>query len=385
MKRTRESTTEGAVPRGAPPPQPPAALFVEPEVERAGVGGAQPPAGSPKCPVCLEKAVPPVVLDVCGHTMCAECMRRMRDTVGDTDEEHGALRTGFRCPNCRRLSVRFIVSEDLRKAQLIDATEEERARDAEFMCTYRAELERPADPTTREIFNAHVGAGDVGGGGGGSSSMEVSFEQILQSFLNASQEFHSLMNTQGEVSVGGNVQVRRVTYPQLVQAGLDEADNTASPVAQQRSALERSPPLIVRSIHQRIPVSTMAAASSRRALFRGAPPPRPPAGAPPPVGEPEVARSASSSRSASSQPISERVAMLETYVPQDLRMWETFLETASSRPTAYYYTLHRALMDASLQRAFYARMRERGVRCRRVANGYRLTLLASNRHVFANT
>jgi len=54
LDRSADIVRSRETPRGAAPPRPPAALSMEPEVERAGVGGAEPPADPPGEGSCME-------------------------------------------------------------------------------------------------------------------------------------------------------------------------------------------------------------------------------------------------------------------------------------------------------------------------------------------
>jgi len=79
------------------------------------------------------------------------------------------------------------------------------------------------------------------------------------------------------------------------------------------------------------------------------------------------------------EPLDDRVNTLRNTIPYDLRQW-----TPARNATTLTYTLFREQLDEPLRRAFYASLRDIGVGCRRVPNGYRLTLPLSNRERFVN-
>jgi len=82
--------------------------------------------------------------------------------------------------------------------------------------------------------------------------------------------------------------------------------------------------------------------------------------------------------------LQDRVRSLQNMVPRDLRMWTRADPPTSGSNDSLTYTLYRSQMEDPMRRAFYSSMRQIGVSCRRVNDGYRLTLPANNRERFLN-
>jgi hypothetical protein len=82
--------------------------------------------------------------------------------------------------------------------------------------------------------------------------------------------------------------------------------------------------------------------------------------------------------------LQDRVRSLNNMVPRDLRMWTRADPSLAGPDDTLTYTLYREQMDEPMRRMFYTSMRHIGVSCRRVNDGYRLTLPANNRERFVN-
>ena len=299
------------------------------------------------CPVCkCSVAVPPISLDVCGHTLCAECLDGMRRTEGTLNRPRVA---GFRCPVCRRLAHRYLVSMPLRALaqQRYDADDVE--RDRVFMRRYEAEGDGPAPPTRvehRRALLAEAGVEDFGGDGPHYYAAET-----------LSQSNHALPYYAGSLdenpslhSVARNASHGPMTFT------IHGSSAAQEPLSQAASHFSR------RLIELAIPLVRAAAADAAAAESGAA--------RPPPT-------------------IDERVAALENRVPLNLAEWDVLRDSdavSSPDPLAYTYTLYRETpMDEPLRRAFSVRMGEQGIACRRVSSGYRLTLLHENRHRYSRS
>ena len=79
--------------------------------------------------------------------------------------------------------------------------------------------------------------------------------------------------------------------------------------------------------------------------------------------------------------LANQIADIELRIPRDLRQWTM----SAYNSDVLWYKYHRELMPARLHSAFCAHMEQRGVFCRRVADGYRLTLHVRNRDLFLRT
>lgn len=103
-----------------------------------------------QCPICLEDAVPPVILVPCAHTICGPCVQQLR--VG----AHTALiarRANFRCPCCRVLAKTYVISQD---AEYVPTTDEQR----QFIAEYQATAPAAAEPQDFEVFAANTHSSD---------------------------------------------------------------------------------------------------------------------------------------------------------------------------------------------------------------------------------
>ena len=94
----------------------------------------------PECPVCLDLAVPPVVLD-CDHIMCGPCVRELEGT-------RPVRSARFACPQCRRRVLTYTVPTVFRDAAYQAADDDQRTACDAFMQEYRdTEPQRPVSST----------------------------------------------------------------------------------------------------------------------------------------------------------------------------------------------------------------------------------------------
>lgn len=80
-----------------------------------------------ECIVCFNALVPPVTIVACGHDVCGPCVMNLQQSV---DEKR-------RCPVCRGSIDVITVNVAAREAALVGATDEQVARDLEFMDYYK--------------------------------------------------------------------------------------------------------------------------------------------------------------------------------------------------------------------------------------------------------
>ena len=90
------------------------------------------------CPVCIEIAVPPVVLWSCGHCVCGPCLRKLQAAAAEKRSSSSG-RVAFDCPECRRLITTYVVPMHARQQALEHASTEQALADLEFMQAYALE------------------------------------------------------------------------------------------------------------------------------------------------------------------------------------------------------------------------------------------------------
>lgn len=103
-----------------------------------------------QCPICLEDAIPPVILVPCGDVICGPCVQQLR--VG-AQTALIARRANFRCPCCRVLAKTYVISRAL---EIVPTTDEQR----QFIAEYQATAPAAAEPQDFEVFAANAQSSD---------------------------------------------------------------------------------------------------------------------------------------------------------------------------------------------------------------------------------
>jgi len=114
-----------------PPPRTECAAPAQ-STDTAAAAAAVPEPTLPGCPLCFDDvAVPPVVLNECGHLVCGECLLMLEDP-------RKKRAAGFSCPLCRATVKSYVVPVQARTAALEHASvsDAKRAFDAHFMATH---------------------------------------------------------------------------------------------------------------------------------------------------------------------------------------------------------------------------------------------------------
>jgi len=341
-----------------------------------------------------------------------------------------ALRSAFRCPVCRRMSHKFVVSEDLRRLLLVDASDAQRVDDERFMSEYRGELPPPADPTDREIFAAHA-IEDSAVLSDLPEEASPAVRQFLIDMLSMSEPadaddvLNMMWRTQSPSHTissdeDGNASAPLNDAPSSRPEATSQNVMSPEPSAAHNATSSLPPPHRRRSFlryqvyHRRTP-----SAHVRRILFPdtepeefaaaggspgGSAPTTPDGGSAPASFEVRggaerhlvagargaaerhlerhlVATEPLDSSAVEQLSLANQIADIELRIPRDLRQWTM----SAYNSDVLWYKYHRELMPARLHSAFCAHMEQRGVFCRRVADGYRLTLHVRNRDLFLRT
>jgi len=273
------------------------------------------------CGVCLEVAVPPVVLAPCGHVVCHHDFEQLRERAARVRVPTGSY--GFRCPECRRTVVSHAIVEAMRATSLATAPSMVRDRpkheiDAEAMRRHAATLPAPAEPSFGDFVNAHVEDEDVA-----ANVARPPFSVVrMPGVAMASMQVAVI----GDDSLGRDIQRRvreALELAGLVHHGSVRADDDASSASGHQAA--------------------------------------------------QVAHNF----------VRDSVDLLEARVPQDLRMWTR--EGSVPERICYKYTYYRPSIPARLSEEFVRRMGERGVSVERVERGYELTLPLENENLFLSS
>ncbi|GAG43487.1 unnamed protein product, partial [marine sediment metagenome] len=85
-----------------------------------------------QCPVCIDVAVPPVVLVPCGHVVCGPCLQKLQASAIASSQQEPR----FECPTCREDTKDFVVPVAARQRALLRANTQQALDDVSFMADY---------------------------------------------------------------------------------------------------------------------------------------------------------------------------------------------------------------------------------------------------------